>query len=402
MASEKRNGYKNRTLPDIQCVLELAKLESKDLKPCVQCLFFSGQLENDSFKLLELDEPVLQALQSGKKVEIRGDPSENAVLVTDSATYELKEAETSNSMLMLPKLTFGPDLHGDGNTEIINREVTAVVHNYYELRPIKPKLKKLRALLMENPYRGKECEGDEQDTYQNHTFAELQSTVQASDQEIKAGLAKINACEIQGFWRLLDLEYSATVLYHIVQLCEERNWFIEGLNMEECCEVLSELFPREVVEHMVRSHSKHDDSCMETDNSSNIFYLSEDKICKHFAEMCLRHSGKFNLSDFLKAWQESVPHDMKTSFSQIQGMALIDRDSNPEVIWYYNVDDLPEDINERFEVLFDEKKRWSLEEITPYVRDLTDDKTDVGALLTKFARASTQNGIKMFSSRKTS
>ncbi|KAH9488294.1 Sister chromatid cohesion protein DCC1 [Bulinus truncatus] len=394
--------HTDRSLSDIRCVLELAKLESSDLKPCVQCLYFSSQLENDSFKLLELDEPVLEALQKGKKIEIRGDPNESAILVTENVTYELKEAETSNSMLMLPNLTFGPDSPGDTENEILRREVTAVIHNYFELRQIKPKLRKLRTLLLENPYRGRECEGDENDTNKNYTFEELQSLVQASNEEIKIGLAKMNVCEIQGFWRLLDLEYSSTVLYHIVQLCEERNWFSEGLNVEECCQVLSELFPREVVEHMIKSYSKTEEDCMETDSSRNIVYLCEDKICRHFAEICLHHSGKFNLSDFLRAWQESVPHGMKTSLSQIEGMALIDRESYPNVIWYYSVDDLSEDVQERFHALFEEKDKWTLDEITPYVRDLTDDKTDVGALLTKFARASTQNGIKMFTSKKNS
>ena len=43
-------------------------------------------------------------------------------------------------------------------------QVGSVIYNYYELRKIKPRLKKLYNLLAENPYRGKECEGDELDT----------------------------------------------------------------------------------------------------------------------------------------------------------------------------------------------------------------------------------------------
>ncbi|CAL1540282.1 unnamed protein product [Lymnaea stagnalis] len=391
-----------RSLSDISCILEFAKLDAADLKPCVQCLYFSEHLENDMFKLIELDEPVLEALQHGNKVEIRGDPSEGAVLVTDSLTYDLKEAETSNSMLLLSQLTFGAELQKVADREIANKQVTSVVHNYYEIRPIKPRLKKLHMLLMNNPYRGPECEGDELDTGKNYTFRELQSCIQASDKELRAGLLKMNACDIKGKWRLLDFEFSGSVIYHIIQLCEERNWLSEGVNMEECCQVLGELFPREVIEHLVQCYSREDDASAETGESRRIYFLSEDKICKHFAELCLRNSGKFNLNDFLRAWQESVPEGMKTSISQLEGMALMDKDSNPPVIWFYNVDELPEEISERFEALFEEKKKWSLDEITPYVKDLTDDKTDVGALLTKFARASLQQGIKMFSSRKTS
>jgi len=35
-------------------------------------------------------------------------------------------------------------------------------HEYYELRKIKPRLKRLRELLQENVYSGWECEGEEE------------------------------------------------------------------------------------------------------------------------------------------------------------------------------------------------------------------------------------------------
>lgn len=40
------------------------------------------------------------------------------------------------------------------------------MNNYYELRPCKPKVAKLKKLLEENMYSGKECEEDEQ--HQGH------------------------------------------------------------------------------------------------------------------------------------------------------------------------------------------------------------------------------------------
>ncbi|KAK3740873.1 hypothetical protein RRG08_011335 [Elysia crispata] len=395
------NTPRSRSILDINHILEFAKLEPADFRSQVQCLYFSEQLENDAIKLMELDGPLQDALKSGERIEIRGDPGDGAVVVTGSQTFDVKEAETSNSMLMISSLSYGPDIPNEDDKSIIKRQVSSIVHNYYELRPIKPRLAKLRALLSENPFRGSECEGDELDIGKKYTFSELQQRVQASDAEIKRGLAKMNTCELKGVWRLLDFEYAATVLYHILQLCEERDWLQNGLNMTECLQVLGELFPIEIIKHMVTSHSNENPDTMETDAQKNIYNLCEDKICKHLAELCLKNSGKFNLNDFLRAWQESVPDGMKTNLSQIEGMALVDSDARPPVIWYYSVDLLPEDVGERFEVLFEERKKWSLEDITPYIRDLTDEKTTVNALLTKYARASLTNGIKMFSSRKT-
>lgn len=40
-------------------------------------------------------------------------------------------------------------------------QVSCVLHEYFELRPTKPKLRKLRLLLDENQYCGRECEEDE-------------------------------------------------------------------------------------------------------------------------------------------------------------------------------------------------------------------------------------------------
>lgn len=54
----------------------------------------------------------------------------------------------------------------------------------------------------------------------------------------------------------------------------------------------------------------------------------------------------------------------------------------------------------RFNFLFKTREKWTLEEISPFIRDLTTEKTDIGALLTRHARSSLQNGIKMFNSRK--
>lgn len=51
----------------------------------------------------------------------KGDRKESAVLCTETKTYDVKEAETSNSILLLPELTF-PDKESN-NTELNSRKV---------------------------------------------------------------------------------------------------------------------------------------------------------------------------------------------------------------------------------------------------------------------------------------
>nr|XP_022317947.1 sister chromatid cohesion protein DCC1-like isoform X1 [Crassostrea virginica] len=433
--------HNERTLEDINTVLEYAKLEASDVKPTVQCIYFSQQLDNQSFKLLELNDTVLETLTNGEKVVIRGSAEDMAILCTSSATFEIKEAEISNSMLITPQLAIGQDVEDSGAQNIQVAKVISVMNNYYELRPCKPRISKLKKLLEENMFSGRECEEDEQHQGHKYSLEDLLDIVQGSESEIKESLKKLKACQIEGLWRVLDFNFLSQVLNHIIQLCEENDWLSTGIQLEECVETLGQLFPKypdaspirtiltgnhsvrineaplyiqmtkkEVITHIIQCYADEmksapsqrdqdpEDQPMEID--AKFFTFNEDKVCQFFAELILRSSGKFNFKEFLRVWEQTVPQGMKTSLSQLEGIALIEKDAVPEVIGYYPVEDLPEDVGERFNQLFKTREKWSLADISPYIRDMTTKKLDVGGLLTKYARASMMNGVKVFSSRR--
>lgn len=54
---------------------------------------------------------------------IRGDKDEGAVLCTGSKTYDIKEAEISNSMLLVPGLVLGTDLQNEGEQDVKYKQV---------------------------------------------------------------------------------------------------------------------------------------------------------------------------------------------------------------------------------------------------------------------------------------
>lgn len=58
---------------------------------------------------------------------------------------------------------------------------------------------------------------------------------------------------------------------------------------------------------------------------------------------------------------------LTTNLSQLEGLALVDRSSTPEVISHFPVSSMPQDIHERFSYLFETRERWTLDEIRPYV-----------------------------------
>ena len=47
-----------------------------------------------------------------------------------------------------------------------------------------------------------------------------------------------------GAWRVLDFDHLSTVMSHIVHLAEERDWLHAGVPLQDCLDVLQELFPR--------------------------------------------------------------------------------------------------------------------------------------------------------------
>lgn len=410
MADEEFEEFSyTRTLEDINLVMEYAKLDQSEVKPSIQSVYFSPQLDNDAIKLLEVDNFILDSIKVGDELVIRGDKDEMAVICTKDRTYDIKEAEISNSMLIIPQLKTGQDLGQDILGQELNiRQVTSTIHNYFELRHCKPKLRKLRMLLEENMYSGKECEEDEEHQGRKYSYEDLLNLVQASSMELQTALQKLQACQIEGYWRILDFQFLSLVLSHIIQLCDENDWIRAGIPYQECMQILEELFPRDVLDHVLKCYSEKAKSVPKEDDEDRMeididfYYLNEDKVCRFFAEQILKHSrGKFNYQDFTNTWQQTVPSTMKTMDYQLEGMAIIDKSSQLETISYFSVEDLPEDVGDRFDELFRTKEKWSLEEISPYIRDLTTEKLDVGGLLTKYARSSMQNGMKVFNSRKT-
>ncbi|XP_029641247.1 sister chromatid cohesion protein DCC1-like [Octopus sinensis] len=384
-----------RTVEEVKKVLTYAKIQPSEFKPFVQCINFSESLENENLKLLEIDASIMDSLVEGQQVVIRGDKADGAVLCTEEKTYELKEAETSNSLLILPDCVTD-NLTSDGELTINHLQVISSLKTYYEMKPCKAKLEKLRHVLEENIYSGQECEDDEAHQGKKYTTEDLLDIVQASEKELFAGLKKLNICFINGYWRMLDFDFKSQVLSHVLQLSEEEDgWMDSGVPLDACCQILEELYLRCVIEHVLKCYTDEVDGA-----TGKLYKLSEDKVCAFFAELTLRNAGKFNLAEFLEVWKQCVPEGMTTNLRQTEGIALVSRESKPEVIWYFSAEDLPEDLAERFSILFQAQGKWTLDEITPYLKDLETGKLDVSSMLLKYARASTQNAQKIYTSRK--
>ncbi|XP_076411881.1 sister chromatid cohesion protein DCC1 isoform X2 [Peromyscus maniculatus bairdii] len=343
-----------RTREEVDATLQVAKLNAAELLPTVHCLSFgpgtSGAATGD-FCLLELDPALCQQLEAGHSFVIRGDKDEQAVLCSRDKTYDLKIADTSNMLLFIP---------GCKTPDQLKREETQsnIVHTEY-------------------------------------TTEDLLDQIQASEEEIMAQLQVLNACEIGGYWRILEFDYEIKLLNHITQLVDSESWSFSRVPLNVCLQELGPLEPEEMIEHCLKCYGKK-----YMDEDEVYFELNEDKICRVTAEMLLQNAVKFNLAEFQEVWQQSVPEGMTTRLDQLKGLALVDRNSRPEIIFLLKVDDLPEGTQERFNSLFSLREKWTEEDIAPYIQDLCGEKQTIGALLTKYSRSSMQNGVKVYNSRR--
>uniref|UniRef100_A0A670XRW0 Sister chromatid cohesion protein DCC1 n=1 Tax=Pseudonaja textilis TaxID=8673 RepID=A0A670XRW0_PSETE len=370
---------KMRSREEVDATLQVAKLNPAELLPTVQCLSFSPQIDAGDYCLLQLEPELCHELEAGRSLVIRGEKNEHAVICSKDKTYDMKIADTSNMLLFIPSGETPEQLCADkATTNILHPEIAGFSNHFWELRRCRPKLKKLKRFLLENPYEGPDSEKERIDANSKYTTEDFLDLVQASEEEIMHQLKILKACQVQGYWRILDFDYEMKLLNHVTQLIYSESWLFSKVPLS-----LFILF-----------------LCTSYKKNKAYFEMNEEKVCRAIAQMLLQNAVKFNLSEFQEVWQQSVPEGMTTRLDQLKGLALVDRSSKPEIIFLLNVEDLPEDDNERFKHLFSIREKWTEADITPYIEDLCSEKQKIGTLLTKYARSSMQNGLKVYNSRR--
>ncbi|KAG7269766.1 hypothetical protein CRUP_010791 [Coryphaenoides rupestris] len=300
-----------RTLEEVRATMQIAKLQDDELLKTVHCLSFGQNVLSADYSLMELDDTLLV---------IRGDKDERAVLCSGDKTYDLKLADTSNLLLFVPGCKTPDQLTGSQDSaHVVQTQIWGFCSSYWELRKQRPKLRKLKQLLMENPYEGPALRGqvEEEDTGNLYTMQDLLERIQASEVEIQAQLQTLHAC----------------------QLVDSESWSFSKVPLDTCLEELSPLEPREMIEHWLNCYGK------QFTEKDGVFYaLDEDKVCRATALLLLQNAVKFNLREF----QDSL--------------ALVDRGSGPDTICLLRVEDLSEDTQERF------NQPWTEADITPYIQ----------------------------------
>ena len=129
------------------------------------------------------------------------------------------------------------------------------------------------------------------------------------------------------------------------------------------------------------------------------FAVDRERVSRFYGSYLLtstKTSTAFSLPEFSSMWAKAVPEGITTCLSNLSGICLVDDTKEPPVIKHFPEALLPENVQERLSVLFAARERWTLEDISPYIKPLATTKLNVNALLTKFARTLNIGGAKYF------
>uniref|UniRef100_A0A8C5KBR0 Sister chromatid cohesion protein DCC1 n=1 Tax=Jaculus jaculus TaxID=51337 RepID=A0A8C5KBR0_JACJA len=225
-----------RTREEVDATLQVAKLDAAELLPTAHCLAFGLGAHGGAGDvcLLELEPALCQQLEAGRSLVIRGDKEEQAVLCSKDKTYDLKVADTSNMLLFIPGCKTPDQLK-------MEESPCNIVHT--ELRRCRPRLKKLKKLLMGNTYEGPDSPKEKDSKCSKYTTEDLLDQIQASEEEIMTQLEVLKACVIRGYWRILEFDYEMKLLNHITQLVDSESWSFSKVPLNICLQELGPLEP---------------------------------------------------------------------------------------------------------------------------------------------------------------
>ncbi|XP_053670527.1 sister chromatid cohesion protein DCC1 [Anopheles nili] len=410
-----------RSIDDVRTIVKHAKLDHKNLTNTAQAIYYPVEEDGhdlNGIKLIEVDESIIEEIQNGNEICFKGALNEKVVLCTESRTYEVKEAEISNSLLLVKNLKLaqatsrsplkspksGVNTSMDSSIEedasetvdtvdeVERKEVVKIFHDYFELRQVKPKYRKIIDLLRLTRYAGPENEHLIDRTLL-FRFNQLLDTIQCSKDEFQEGLKKYRAIEIDDRIRMLDLEYEYRVLTLLLSVISENSWQPDAVDKEITTEAMQGIIPFEVVDGIFDVYT------YPSERIPDRYQYREETVCALFAEKILQHGLKFHIDEFLVTWQEALPEGFEVNESYLRGIGIIDREGNVPCVRGFNEADLPTNLLGRLDTLFRTKERWNLEQIEPYIECFATPAVGVTSLLAKYTRSLVIKGVRMYVSK---
>ncbi|CAF0880358.1 unnamed protein product [Didymodactylos carnosus] len=372
----------NKFPDEIEKLLSEARIPLETLKPLYYEIKIGTSFPDESTRLLEANNQILNELDTAKRLILRGTADDFAVLCTTDGTFELKSAETSNTILLANQIKENKNEDENKENGCVNLQVNSIVHSKFELIRCVPKLRRIRTLLEKNPYCG---QFDDDENVTKITFDDLKNEIQASDKDITNYLKKLNVVTVDGSLRMLDFDYCTKLIEYLLSLISIKEWLFEEIPIVDAASEMNSICPKNIAKQAIQQMG----SVSQDGRSIN---LDKVAICKHYALDLLKNLEKMKLDEFMTCWSECVPDGFVVNIDQLKGLVII----TDNTITYTDADLLSENVDERFKTLFSKKDVWSLDELEPFLINLTTSTNEFNSLLFTHTRSYIKNGKKFF------
>jgi sister chromatid cohesion protein DCC1 len=360
---------------------------------------------------------MLSEIENGSQLTFKGALHEKVVLCTKNKTFEVRNAEQTNSLLVVPGLMLGQatsdsplksptnnninksldrSLEDDEESsqiviqdhEIQHKPILKIFYDYMECRQVKPRFKKVQDLLQMTLYTGAENE-HLIDRRLLFTRRQLFDTAQCSAGEFEELLRKIRCVRIEGFMRLLDYGYEYRVVTLMLSLIAENSWNLDCVDRSEIIAALEGIIPNEITQ---ATFDYYAEEVPETGKHR----FNEEMVCRIIAQNVLQEGLKFHIDEFLETCQSALPEGMNMQENYLAGIGIVDRECQAPNVRGLFEENLPVNLPDRLRLLFKTKERWTLQQISPYVDLFTTPKLGVTLLLAKHVRSVVENGTRFY------
>jgi len=361
-----------------------AKLKKTELQLPSVSIQFGTHIDNSNLRLLELNKDLLQKIENGQDLYIRGDVDDSVVICTNDTTYDVKLCQTSNQLLVIPdSITPKPV---DSQQTIKRAKIQARATDYLEPKPILPKIDKLHQLLpIVSVERVSSLEKIEN---QGISTLDLLELVQASETELFNALSRMCAINLKSKWKIIqELD---DITQQIGKAIDDESLDLEKVNLDQIIGIINSaemLYPDWAIKHALKQIS----DC----NEDSVYKVNVDKLAIRVGYWLLRQGPKMLLDEFVETWAMMLPGGVPTDSMKLLDFAYLGEEKR-QTINFLDPLSLPNEAIRLFEKLFQIKKKWSEEELMALATRITPPGKKPSVIIQKYCRAVTVNGKKVY------
>lgn len=364
---------------------DYAKVHISGLNRPSSAIRFSSKVEESEFRLIELNDDLERALESGESIVVRGDPDDEVVICTATKTFDIKICTTSNELLVSPDLIIPKSKTGPA---VATASLVLRVQDYMEPKEILPRLDKLLTILPRFNVK------DEVEP-KGITTEELLDRIQSSKVQIFNELNRLGAVERNGWKVLSDVD---SIVVEISKAIDSESWPLDHIDPKALVGLINEF--EDAWQEWAVIHTL---TFISNSNEDGIISICPKKLSIQVGHWILRESPgrSVEIEAFMDFWETILPDNVTPDVKDLFSFSYLGTDTSrgrtTKVIVYLDPLSLPSDPLQLFDSLFALKRQWSEAELRGLTLKITPPGKQCSFVISKYCRQTKQpDGSKLF------